>query len=85
MNKHFEDALYYLKRAGEHARIGVEETLEAAEANLRAWTGREKAPEPDRVEALRDDVADLERRVESETRAAIGKARGKLEAYRADR
>ncbi|PSQ39186.1 hypothetical protein BRD13_03950 [Halobacteriales archaeon SW_5_70_135] len=31
MNKHFEDARYYLKRAGEHAKLGLREELEPVE------------------------------------------------------
>ena len=86
MNKHFEDARYYLKRAGEHTKLGVEETVEPAEERLREWAGwEEEEPEPSRVEAVLEDVKDLEKRAEGEAREAFGKAREKIEAYRAGR
>lgn len=83
MSKHFEDARYYLKRAGEHTKLGVEETLEPAEARVREWAGwEEEEPEPSRVDAVLEDVKDLEGRAEGETREAFGKAREKIETYR---
>lgn len=86
MNKHFEDARYYLKRAGEHTKLGVEETLEPAEKRVREWAGWEdEEPEPSRVEAVLEDVKDLEERAEGDAREALGKAREKIEAYRDER
>ena len=82
MNKHFEDSLYYLKRAGEHARLGVEDGLEPVTQWVRRLTGRVEEPEPTRVEVLVEDVRTLERRAEREAREAVGSARGRLEAYR---
>ena len=78
MNKHYEDTLYYLKRAGEHATLGVAETLEPVEAKARELTGREAEPEPGRLETLRTKVRALERRVED----GVGVAREKLEGHR---
>ncbi|WP_255167194.1 DUF7553 family protein [Natrononativus amylolyticus] len=82
MSKHFDDAQYYLKRASEHAKLGVKETLEPIEAKLRELTGREKEPEPGRVESLIEEVKDAERKAEGDAREALGNAREKLEEYR---
>lgn len=84
MSKHFDDAQYYLKRAGEHAKLGVSEKLEPIEERLRELTGREKDPEPGRVEALIEDVKETEQKAEGEAREAIGNAREKLEGYRSE-
>ncbi len=83
MSKHFEDAAYYLKRAGKHATLGVKEKVEPLEDRVRELIGKEKEPEPSRVEALLEDVKELEEKAEGEAREAIGTAREKLEAYRA--
>jgi len=44
MNKHFEDTLYHLRRAGETARKGVGEAVEPIEGTVRGLAGREKEP-----------------------------------------
>ena len=85
MNKHFEDARYYLKRAGEHAKLGLREELEPVEERLDELTGGETEPEPTRLESLREELADLERRAEGETKAAIADARERIVAYRGER
>lgn len=84
MNKHFEDARYYLARAGHHVKLGLEESLEPVEAKLRDLTGRELEPEPEpsRIETLLEEAKSVERKAESEARETIGGARQKLESYR---
>jgi hypothetical protein len=82
MNKHFEDTRYYLKRAGETAKRGIQEELEPIEARLQELTGGEEEPEPGRLEAIRADLADLQERAEGEAKQAIGSARERLEAVR---
>ena len=82
MNKHFEDARYYLKRAGETAGKGLKEELEPVEARFRELTGTEKEPEPSRLEAVRADLKSLQERAEGEAEAAVGQAREKIDAYR---
>lgn len=82
MNRHFEDTLYYLKRAGETAKKGVERELEPVEERVRELTGREDEPEPSRIEALRDDLRDVQAKAEGEAREAIGEARETLARYR---
>ena len=86
MSKHFEDARYYLGRAAEHAKAGVEEELEPLRERVSALIGEESPaePEPSRLERLQSDVADLEARTEGEVRTALAAARGRIEAYRAD-
>ena len=66
MNKHFEDARYYLKRAGETAGKGLKEELEPVEARFRELTGKEEEPEPNRLEAVKADLKALQERAEGE-------------------
>lgn len=82
MNRHFEDARYYLKRAVEHATLGLRETLEPVERRVQEWTGREPEPEPSPVGALLEEARTLEERAEGEAREVIGDARERLDAYR---
>jgi molecular chaperone GrpE (heat shock protein) len=82
MNKHFEDALYYIGRAGEHAKEGVMEELEPLEARVQELTGEEPEPEPSRLDKLQADLQELESRAEGEAKAAIGDARERLRRYR---
>jgi len=82
MNKHFEDAQYYLKRALETAADGVREELEPVETRFREMTGREKAPETSRLDSVQTELRDIEGRAEGEARKAIGKAREQISAYR---
>ena len=85
MNKHFEDTRYYLKRATETATQGVKEELEPIEERFREMTGREKEPEPGRVERIRADIEELQGRAEGEARDALVEARTKLKEYREQR
>lgn len=78
MNRNFEDARYYLKRAGEHAAEGIKEELEPVEQKVREATGREKEPEPSRIEKLREDLGGIEERAEGEAKKAIADARERL-------
>ena len=82
MNKHFEDTRYYLKRAGETAKRGVEEELEPLRERFQEIRGEEEEVEPGRIDKLRSDLEDLEERAEGEAKEAIGDAREKLRAYR---
>jgi hypothetical protein len=82
MNKHFEDARYYLARAGETAGKGLKEELEPVEARFRALTGTEEEPEPSRLEAVKADLKALQGRAEGEAAEAIGEARERIGAYR---
>lgn len=82
MNKHFQDARYYLKRAGETAGKGLKEELEPVESRFRELTGGEEEPEPTRLEAVKADLQALQARAEGEAETAIGQAREKIGQYR---
>jgi len=82
MNKHFEDARYYLKQAGKKATKGIKEELEPIEERFRELTGREKEPEPGRLEKIRNDLEELQERAEGETKSAINDAIDRIDAYR---
>lgn len=85
MNRYFEDTRYYLKRAGETAKKGVEEELEPIEQRFRELTGKENdEPEPSRLDKIREDLKDLEERAEGEAREAIGNARVRIREYRGE-
>ncbi|MFC7075828.1 DUF7553 family protein [Haloarcula halophila] len=82
MNKHFEDARYYLKRAGETATKGVKEELEPVEERFRELTGKEEEPEPNRLEKVKADLQELQQRAEGDAEQAIKDAREKIGDYR---
>ncbi|WP_435068729.1 DUF7553 family protein [Haloplanus sp. C73] len=84
MNKHFEDALYYIGRAGEHAKEGALEELEPLEERFRELTGREEEPEPSRLATLQSELEELEERAEGEAQTAIANARERIRRYRGD-
>jgi hypothetical protein len=82
MNKHFEDARYYLGRATEHAKEGLLEELEPVEDRFRELVGKEKEPEPGRLERIQSDLKEVESRAEGESKKAIRKARERISEYR---
>lgn len=82
MNKHFEDARYYLGRAVETATKGIREELEPVEDRFKEMTGKEEEPESGRLEGVQEELRDLEERAEGEAREAIGKARKQISSYR---
>ncbi|MFT4885155.1 MAG: hypothetical protein ACI8U4_002675 [Natronomonas sp.] len=86
MNKHFEDARYYLKRAGTTAKAGVAEELDPVREKARNLMDREEEePEPGRFEEVKRELTELQEKAEGETREAIRDAREKLEGYRSER
>ena len=85
MNKHFEDARYYLKRAGETAKKGVEEELEPIRERFDEVTGNEEEPELGRLDAIKADLTELQQNAEGEAKEAIADAREKIDAYRSDK
>ena len=86
MNKHFDDSRYYLARAAEHAKLGLSETLEPALTRVRELVGRDQEPEPEptRLEAVREELLDLERKAEAQAREAAESARTTLSRPGAD-
>jgi len=85
MNKHFEDARYYLKRAGETAKKGVEEELEPIQERFREVTGNEDEPEPSRLDSIKADLTELQKSAEGEAKEAIADARERIDTYREKR
>ncbi|MDR9381116.1 MAG: hypothetical protein RI560_05505 [Natronomonas sp.] len=86
MNKHFQDAKYYLKRAGETAKAGVSEELEPIRERVDELVDREEEePEPGRFDEVRQDLKELQAKAEGETREAIADARQRIDSYRGDR
>lgn len=82
MNKHFEDARYYLKRAGEHAKEGIKEEIEPVERRFRKITGNDEAPKPSRLDKVREDLEGIEQRAEGEAKKAVSDARERIKQYR---
>ena len=86
MNKHFEDAKYYMKRAGETAKAGVSEELEPVRERVNTLIDREEeAPEPGRFDQVREELKELQQKAEGETREAIENARERIDSYRSER
>jgi len=83
MNKHFHDSLYYLRRAAEHAQLGVMEQTDEVSDRVRSLLGRERDPEPGRIDRVREDVTDLERRAKTRGFAALDSARNRMGRPRA--
>lgn len=83
MNKHFEDTRYYLKRAGETAKLGVTEELEPIKERFDELTSEgESEPELSRLEEIRADLKDVQERAEGEAKEAVAEARDRIETYR---
>lgn len=82
VNKHFEDAVYYLGRAAEHVREGVREELAPVERRVRKLAGRERDPAPSRLQRLQTELRTVEKRAEGTRKKAVYGARNKLQQYR---
>ncbi len=86
MNKHFEDAKYYLKRAGETAKAGVSEEIEPIRERVNDLIDREEEePKPGRFDEVREELKELQEKAEGETREAIQDARDRIDSYRSER
>ncbi|WP_137285260.1 DUF7553 family protein [Halorussus salinisoli] len=77
MNKHFEDAWYYVRRAGKHLARGVREELDPVERRLRKATGRERE-ETNRAERWREELKKTEDEAAERARRAVRKARRRV-------
>ena len=84
MNRHFEDAWYYLRRAGSHLAVGLREESEPVERRVRELLGREPEdePEPTGRERLESELRSVPRRAECGGKKAIRQARGRVKRYR---
>ena len=78
MNRHFEDAWYYARRAGKHLSRGVREELEPVEERVRSATGREKEAERTRAQQWRARLKAREYEVERRARRAMRQARDRV-------
>ncbi|WP_129113261.1 DUF7553 family protein [Halegenticoccus tardaugens] len=85
MNAHFKDAWYYLKRAGQHLKAGVEKELRPVEARVRRRVGREREPEPGRFDKARSELKEAEKRAEEEAKEAFETAKERVRKYRGGR
>ena len=84
MSKHFHDSRYYLTRAGEHAKLGVEEHAAPILERVRRTVGSEPAPEPTRLESVRERVTDFGEKATTRARATISAARTRVSTDRTD-
>jgi len=84
MNKHFEDARYYMNRAVDTAKEGVKEEMEPVREKFQQTVGTEEEPEPEPsgLEKIQDQLEDIEGRAEGEARRAITSAKGRIKSYR---
>jgi hypothetical protein len=78
MNKHFQDAWYYLRRAFDHLRIGLTEELAPVEAAMRERFGWEE-DDTDEPRTRLDRVRTEFRNVDAEP---VRKARERIDQYR---
>ncbi|GAA0644859.1 DUF7553 family protein [Salarchaeum japonicum] len=84
MNERFQDARHHVERAVTNAREGLEDEFEDIENRVRELVGKETEPEPSRVENLKRDLKGLEQRAEGDARAALKKARDRLDNTRSE-
>lgn len=82
MNRHFKDAWYHVKRAGDDFARGMRTERHRTERRLRRLTGREREPEPSRLASIRGRVVAVERRAESTARRTADEARSKIRMVR---
>ncbi|MFC7154512.1 hypothetical protein ACFQPA_03465 [Halomarina halobia] len=82
MNRHFEDAQYYLKRAGATAKKGVAREIEGVQARLQDLLGGDEEPEQSRIDQLRAELKELQESAEGEAKEAIAEARLRLDRVR---
>jgi hypothetical protein len=84
MNRHFEDAWYYLRRAGEHLAVGLREEAAPFERRVRRAVRRERKvePEPTGRERLETELRSVPGRAERGGKKAIREARGRVKRYR---
>lgn len=81
MNRHFQDTLYYLKRAGRTAKEGVSAEVDPMARKLRSLTGSEEEPEPTRPERVKAELNGVRERVASEASEAVSGVREAVGNY----
>ena len=80
MPDHFRDAAYYLKRAGEHTKLGIEDRFRPIGARIAGVLGRAPEPEPEPEPSGIRAVTQRVRAIESHP--AIEGARARFERRR---
>ena len=79
MNKHFEDAWYYLRRAWTHLTAGVRKELAPAERRARRWVGRETEQEPSRGARVRRNVREVEQKAQERAKSTVRDVQERIE------
>ncbi|QLD91090.1 hypothetical protein HWV07_19385 [Natronomonas salina] len=60
MNKHFEDTRYYLVRAAQTTKAGLDEELEPLRSRVASLRGRDEPDaEPSRLDRVRRELGEL--------------------------
>jgi len=75
MNRHFEDTLYYLKRAGTTVKRGVLVEVEPLTSKVESVTGDEPESEAGRLDDVRATIGSTRTKVQSEARQVVGAVR----------
>jgi hypothetical protein len=83
MNRHFEDARYYLGRTVESAAKGAYYELRPVVGRAKEAVGEEPEPEPEGFDAVKADVETMRDRAAHEVSATVDSARERIAAYRA--
>jgi len=82
MNAYFRDAQHHVEQATKNARDGIEKEVDELETRARKLVGKEKEPEPSRLEKFQQDLANAEKKAEGEARDALESARQRIADYR---
>lgn len=78
MNKHFKDATYYVKRAGQTAFKGLKTELAPVIDRGRSVIGNEAEPEPTRIETLRSVLQTVVQRGSDTILVGVRQTRGRI-------
>ncbi|WP_435333446.1 DUF7553 family protein [Haloarchaeobius sp. TZWWS8] len=82
MNKNFEDAYYYLKRAAKHAKVGVKEEFAVVKAKVNQLRGKEVEPEPARLDRVKKDLKVFEKKAGGKVKENATVAKRRISDYR---
>ena len=82
MNRHFEDTVYYLKRAGTTVKRGILTELEPIPSKVSSVTGDESDSESGRVDDVRARLESVRTNAEREAGNVAGTAREAVGQYR---
>ena len=82
MNRHFDDARYYLRRAAKHLTAGVRKEMAPVERRVRKQLGREREEPTSGRERLEAELRRTPRRVEVGGKKAVRRAKTRVRRYR---